>query len=199
MNLRMSVLAILTLLGTALSTAHADDGRYGRGYDRGYDNGYRSSSRGDVAIPCGSSDGAPRHCAADLRGLRFLDFQQQSRADCRRGDTFGFDARGIWVSRGCRAHFLFTEARGHDRDWRDGRRDDDERGIRWERGNHSLVCASQDGRRSWCALPRGGDVQLRRQLSRAACVRGQSWDAARNGLWVDRGCRAEFEVRVRRG
>ena len=184
MNLRMIVLGTLALLGAALSTAQADDSRYDRGYDRGYDNGYRSSSRGEVAIPCGSSDGAPRHCAADLRGLRFLDFQQQSRADCRRGETFGFDARGIWVSRGCRAHFLFTETRTRDRD---------------RPCNPSLVCASQDGRRSWCALPRGSDVQLRRQLSRAACVRGHSWDAARNGLWVDRGCRAEFEVRIRRG
>jgi hypothetical protein len=189
MNLRTIVLGTLTLLGAAaLGSAHAGDDRHGHGYapsyDRGYDNGYRSSSRGEIAIPCGSSDGAPRHCAADLRGLKFLDFQQQSRADCRRGDTFGFDARGIWVSRGCRAHFLFVEG---------------DHVSRPNRGSASLVCASRDGRRSWCPLPRGGDVQLRRQLSRAACVRGHSWDAARAGLWVDRGCRAEFEVRVRRG
>ena len=184
MNLRTILLATLMLLGASWSAAQADDRRDGRGYDRGYDDSYRSSSRGELAIPCGSSDGAPRHCAADLRGLRFLDFQQQSRADCRRGETFGFDARGIWVSRGCRAHFLFIDT------------DQVHRPIR---GAASLVCASRDGQRSWCPLPRRGDVQLRRQLSRADCVRGRSWDAARNGLWVDHGCRAEFEVRVRRG
>jgi len=183
MNLRNFLLGALVLLGsTALTVARADSDRYDDRYERG--------PRGQFAIPCGSSDGAPRHCAADLRGLRFLDFQQQSRADCRRGDTFGFDARGIWVSRGCRAQFLFVEDRGRGRDWRDDR---------WQGGATSLVCASQDGQRSWCPLPRGGEVQLRRQLSRASCVRGHSWDASRDGLWVDRGCRAEFEVWRRRG
>jgi Protein of unknown function (DUF3011) len=188
MNLRNLLLGTLVLLGaTAMNLARADDGRY--------DHGYGGGARGQFAIPCGSSDGAPRHCAVDLRGLRFLDFQQQSRADCRPGDTFGFDGRGIWVTRGCRAQFLFVEESGRGRDWRD----DDDRDHRWQRGVTSLVCASQDGRRSWCPLPRGSDVQLRRQLSRATCVRGHTWDASRSGLWVDRGCRAEFEVSRRRG
>ncbi len=196
MNLRNFLFGTLVLLGaTTANFARADADRH----DAGYGAGYGGGGRGQLAIPCGSSDGAPRHCGVDLRGLRFLDFQQQSRADCRRGDTFGFDGRGIWVTRGCRAQFLFVEDRGRGREWRDSRGDDDRRDDHWQRGATSLVCASQDGRRSWCPLPRGGEVQLRRQLSRASCVRGQSWDASRDGLWVDRGCRAEFEVWRRRG
>ena len=39
-----------------------------------------------------------------------------------------------------------------------------------------------------------GGVRLARQLSREACVEGVSWGFDRDGIWVDKGCRAEFEV-----
>jgi len=35
-------------------------------------------------------------------------------------------------------------------------------------------------------------VQLVRQISRSACIEGQTWGYARNGIWVSQGCRAEF-------
>lgn len=39
-----------------------------------------------------------------------------------------------------------------------------------------------------------GGVRLSRQLSREACVEGVSWGFDRDGIWVDKGCRAEFTI-----
>jgi hypothetical protein len=38
-------------------------------------------------------------------------------------------------------------------------------------------------------------VTLQRQISNSPCVQGQSWGVDRQGLWVDRGCRAIFSIR----
>jgi hypothetical protein len=37
------------------------------------------------------------------------------------------------------------------------------------------------------------------QRSGSACVQGQTWGFNRDGIWVDRGCRADFEVGAGRG
>ncbi|WP_462116761.1 DUF3011 domain-containing protein, partial [Lysobacter xanthus] len=55
-------------------------------------------------------------------------------------------------------------------------------------------CESEDGRERTCGINGRGDVRFVRQLSRAACIEGRSWGVDRRGVWVDGGCRAEFEV-----
>ena len=37
------------------------------------------------------------------------------------------------------------------------------------------------------------------QLSRAPCVENRTWDRDREGVWVDKGCAAIFDVRDREG
>src|SRR5260370_42268695 len=37
-------------------------------------------------------------------------------------------------------------------------------------------------------------VRLNRQISGSPCVENQTWGVDNRGLWVDRGCRAEFLV-----
>ncbi len=39
-----------------------------------------------------------------------------------------------------------------------------------------------------------GRVELVNQLSNASCNYGRSWGYDRNGIWVDNGCSAEFEI-----
>lgn len=41
-------------------------------------------------------------------------------------------------------------------------------------------------------------VSVNHQISNAPCNYGSSWGYDRNGIWVDRGCRAIFAVEVRR-
>jgi hypothetical protein len=40
----------------------------------------------------------------------------------------------------------------------------------------------------------GGDVRVARQLSETPCRRGENWGFDRRGIWVDKGCAAEFLV-----
>jgi len=61
----------------------------------------------------------------------------------------------------------------------------------------TITCSSNDGRRHYCGQYRPNDVRLSRQLSESPCVLGTGWGVDQKGLWVDRGCRAEFTIRGR--
>lgn len=73
---------------------------------------------------------------------------------------------------------------GGDRGGRDGRDGRDSRGV--------ITCASDDGRRHYCDADTRGGIQMTRQISGSACIQGQTWGYDQRGIWVDRGCRAEF-------
>src|SRR5271154_112811 len=55
-----------------------------------------------------------------------------------------------------------------------------------------LTCASNDGRYRYCRADTQNRVQLVRQISNSRCDPGYSWGFDYRGIWVDRGCRAEF-------
>jgi len=58
----------------------------------------------------------------------------------------------------------------------------------------TIYCASDDGRRNQCNADTRNGVTLVRQRSDAACVEGRTWGSDRRGVWVDRGCRADFAL-----
>jgi outer membrane lipoprotein SlyB len=58
----------------------------------------------------------------------------------------------------------------------------------------TIRCESNNGRRTHCTADTRGGVQLTRTLSRSACTQGTSWGYDRRGIWVDRGCRADFAL-----
>jgi Protein of unknown function (DUF3011) len=41
----------------------------------------------------------------------------------------------------------------------------------------------------------GRGVEVTNQRSGSPCVQGQTWGWDRRGIWVDRGCRADFRIR----
>lgn len=55
-------------------------------------------------------------------------------------------------------------------------------------------CESDRSRYQFCSVPTGNRVSLVRQISRTRCRLGDNWGFDRNGVWVDRGCSAEFSV-----
>lgn len=55
-------------------------------------------------------------------------------------------------------------------------------------------CASHNFRYQHCRIDTRGGVQLVRQHSRTYCREGVNWGYDRRGIWVDRGCAAEFVV-----
>src|SRR5260370_3009624 len=59
-------------------------------------------------------------------------------------------------------------------------------------------CSSENGGRKVCPTNTGGGVQLVKQRSGLACTFGETWGYDQRGVWVDRGCRADFAVRYTR-
>ena len=82
-------------------------------------------------------------------------------------------------------------------DWRGGWSGNDSRDGGY--GRQSVYCASDDGVRRTYLVNTGGFVRLVNQRSGSACVQGRTWGFTRNSIWVDRGCRADFEVGRGRG
>ena len=57
-----------------------------------------------------------------------------------------------------------------------------------------LVCSSVNFEYSYCRVDTRRGVRLGQQLSSASCVQGRSWGTDPRGIWVDRGCSAQFVV-----
>lgn len=58
----------------------------------------------------------------------------------------------------------------------------------------TVTCKSNDFRYQYCRVPTGNRVSLDRQRSTTRCRLGDTWGYDRNGIWVDRGCAADFRV-----
>ncbi|BCT94026.1 hypothetical protein LYSHEL_30530 [Lysobacter helvus] len=131
---------------------------------------------GPIMVRCESNGGGRRHCpASTMAGVQLV--RQLSRSPCIRHSTWSFDRNSIWVAQGCRADFQVgvgapTEALGPQK----------------------LRCESDRGRERRCDVGVWKGAQLTRQLSKTPCVQGQSWGWDVRGVWVSRGCRAEFTV-----
>jgi hypothetical protein len=57
----------------------------------------------------------------------------------------------------------------------------------------SLTCSSDDGGYRYCRADTQNQVRLVRQISGSPCRQGYSWGFDYRGIWVDRGCRAQFD------
>jgi len=55
-----------------------------------------------------------------------------------------------------------------------------------------LTCESTKGDYQYCRADTNNNVQLEKRLSFSDCVYNSSWGYDNRGIWVDRGCRAEF-------
>jgi hypothetical protein len=58
----------------------------------------------------------------------------------------------------------------------------------------TITCSSDNGSRVYCDADTRGGIQMVRQISGSPCRQGETWGYDSRGLWVDRGCRAEFEI-----
>lgn len=93
---------------------------------------------------------------------------------------------------------------GRNNDRGNGRNNDRGNGRNNDRGGYgdynvqSIYCASDDGRRHNCPINNNGaTVRLVNQRSGSNCVQGRTWGVDNSGIWVDRGCRADFEISSR--
>lgn len=58
----------------------------------------------------------------------------------------------------------------------------------------TVTCESKGGAYRSCSVDTRNGVRLSRQLSSQGCWQNDTWGYDRNRIWVDRGCRAEFQV-----
>jgi hypothetical protein len=136
-------------------------------------------------LRCESSRNGTSECPVDASATVKLA-TQRSGATCTEGQTWGRLGGSIYVSRGCRAEFEVTPST---------------RPGSFQRATNTtywITCESRDDRRFYCRIGDRDVPRLEQQLSRSRCLEGSSWGVAEGFLWVDDGCRAEFEVsRVR--
>lgn len=62
-------------------------------------------------------------------------------------------------------------------------------------GISQVTCTSTGGKYVECPIPGGGNIVMKQQLSKAACIKNQSWGETSEGVYVKDGCRAIFESR----
>ena len=137
-------------------------------------------------VTCASDDGRRHYCAVNTsRGVQMV--KQRSGSPCIQGQTWGYDRRGIWVDRGCRAEFALLRASAPGPGPNPNRPGPGP-------APQLVTCASNNGQRSMCAANTARGVQLVKQRSRAACIQGRTWGFTQRGIWVDRGCIADFAL-----
>ena len=133
-----------------------------------------------VRIECSSERDRYQYCRTHAVGTVRLE-RQLSKSRCKQWDTWGSDGdgSGIWVKNGCRAVFIV------------------ERGTRPGPGPaKTLTCTSSSYAYEHCDVSTWGRrVYVQRQISKTRCVRGENWGVDWRGIWVDRGCNAQFAVR----
>jgi hypothetical protein len=124
---------------------------------------------------------------ANRRGYSVIDtgnFQQS-----REGwsiDLRARDRRGKAVDGTCFVYTKTNEVSLYGFGW-----DDDD----WNgQDRMEFVCASVDSRYRECQLPIDGRARVVKRLSDASCIEGKSYGQRGDRVWVDKGCRARFEV-----
>lgn len=156
------------------------------GYDRNgiwVSNGCRAEfviedrhyTQNDIVV-CSSRNLQFQSCPANTRGgVEFI--RQLSRSSCN--GNWGYNRQGIWVTNGCRAKFKLIKYNNYGNN----------------NGQHQTVkCYSRKHRRKACSADTSGGVRLIKQKSKVSC-RG-NWGFTHNKIWVDRGCRAIFQLHV---
>ena len=161
----------------------------GRG---GYSNG---GYGGDPQlVNCSSEDGHRHVCPINSNGRVRLE-KQRSGSVCIEGRTWGYNDREIWVDRGCRGDFTVESHGRDDHDWHRGHDGDNDRDHHGGGDADQFInCSSEDGHRHYCAANTRGRVQMVKQRSGSECRQGYSWGYDRGGIWVDHGCRADFQI-----
>ncbi len=127
-------------------------------------------------VVCESTSKRMHRCPANT-SFGVILARQISSHSCMVGADWGWDENGIWVKNGCRAEFGLGRTPG---------------APMVSSSRPVVVCESVNNAINHCKADTTFGVSLARQLSDNACVRGDSWGFDSEGIWVKKGCRAEF-------
>jgi Protein of unknown function (DUF3011) len=145
-------------------------------------SGLATAAAAQQNIKCESNNGGRNYCGSYAPNQVTMD-RQISGSPCVRGSTWGVDNRGLWVDRGCRATFIISRGGYPGGGYPGG-----------GSGGSTVKCESNNGKRNYCGNYQANQVTMNQQISGSPCVRGSTWGVDNGGLWVDRGCRAIFNI-----
>jgi hypothetical protein len=135
-----------------------------------------------INVTCSSERGGREYCQANTSGGVDL-LHQISTAVCRKGYSWDKDGNGIWVDHGCKADFAVSSL--------------GLLGALIDRGAdykpvHTVTCEADGGKkRRYCQADTRGGLRL---LTGSGCTYGKTWGYDAGGVWVERQCKAQFEV-----
>ena len=125
---------------------------------------------------CATDSRQQRYCKVDTRdGITLV--KQLSRIPCMQGRNWDYDRHGVWVSHRCAGEFVT------------GKQVDPA-----PTQGPLLRCESHSNQIQYCAADTRKGVRLVRKFSVSDCVQNLDWGYDDKGIWVARGCRAEFSV-----
>lgn len=132
---------------------------------------------GTTRIACESRRGERQQCRIPA-GARARLVRELGDSPCRLNSSYGQGQGYIWVSQGCRGEFeVVSVGTGG--------------GVG---GSMKVTCESSGTQRKQCPIPANARVRLINQLSSTACRVGDTYGSTEQYIWVQRGCRAVFEV-----
>jgi len=144
-------------------------------------------------ITCESQDDRRKDCyVANLDQNSVSIDKKLSKSSCQRGSDWGTSNNNIWVSGGCRATFAYRTRSGQSSSG----------GYNSGGSNYgTITCESRGSNRHECYVADldESSVTMENRLSDAECIRGRSWGASNNTIWVSDGCRAKFAYVRRSG
>ncbi len=140
----------------------------------------RNYNFGNNIVVCSSRNSRFQSCPIHTRG-RVEFVRQLSRSSCN--GNWGYDRQGIWVTNGCRAKFKLLPNNNYGNN-----------NNNYRNNNPIISCSSKNHQHRFCPADTSGGVRLKKQKSRASCA--GNWGHDRNGIWVNNGCRATFELYI---
>ncbi len=169
-------------------------------------------------LRCSSNPGGENYCRTDTsRGVDLL--YQHSGQPCYQHDTWGYDDRGIWVSNGCTATFRVGEperdhgdddtaakvglgvlalailgAAASDQNNNNSNQPQNDYDDYGDDNTLIISCDSSKNKYRHCPVRIQNRVELVRKKSKSACRFNKTWGYDRRGVWVNKGCRAEFAI-----
>ncbi len=141
-------------------------------------------------ISCKSKSFKPNTCrvAGRIHSLKLR--KQKSESPCTFGVSYGYRGESVWVSDGCEGSFEV--------EYKPGGSVSNTTPL-WGRDRKRKVnCKSKNNKWRTCRV--GGPIEslrMHKQKSNSPCIEGQNYGFTGDTIWVDKGCRAEFEVKFR--
>lgn len=161
-------------------------------------------------IECRSSNYIYRRCdiEADREVVGAVLVRRLSGRACTEGGSWGWDDRGVWVDRGCRAEFdVTTRVRYGGAPGGNGYGGPNGAGYGGPNGSYGgatgapvgveevVTCFASGVGRTLCAA--SGPIataRLEMQRSTVPCTYGSSWGLEGDAVWVANGCGGDFRV-----